>query len=74
MKRVGLGLMVLVACVPAFAQRSDGAIRITTPGGSASDQNSAFSPAGATLCFTRFDSGYNNGPASVFLVDLRRSP
>lgn len=50
--------------------RSDGAIRLTTPPGSASDQNPAFSPDGTRLVFTRFASGYNEGPAGLFLLNL----
>jgi len=50
--------------------RPDGAIRLTTPPAGASDQNPAFSPAGSRLLFTRFDNGYNTGPAGLFLLDL----
>jgi Tol biopolymer transport system component len=35
-----------------------------------SDQNPAFSPDGLRLVFTRFDNGYNEGPAGLFLYDL----
>jgi TolB protein len=50
--------------------RSDGAIHLTTLPSGASDQNPAFSPDGSRLVFTRFDSGYNVGPAGLFLFDL----
>jgi len=49
--------------------RSDGAVRLTTPPGNASEQNPAFSPDGSLIVFTRFDSGYNIGPAGVFLLN-----
>ncbi|MEW6717550.1 MAG: endo alpha-1,4 polygalactosaminidase [Chloroflexota bacterium] len=57
---------------PAFGgeTRSDGAIRLTTPPAGASDQNPAFSPDGSQIVFTRFDNGYNAGPAGLFLLDL----
>lgn len=50
--------------------RSDGAVRLTTPPGSASDQNPAFAPDGSRLVFTRFENGYNEGPAGLFVLDL----
>ena len=53
-----------------FETRSDGATRLTVPPDGASDQNAAFSPDGTRLVFTRFDDGYNDGPASLFLLDL----
>jgi TolB protein len=56
--------------VPPTKTRSDGAIRLTVPPIGASDQNPAFSPDGSRLVFTRFDEGYNDGPASIFLFDL----
>lgn len=49
--------------------RPDGAIRLTTPPVGASDQNPAFSPDGTRLVFTRFDEGYNDGPAGLFLLE-----
>ncbi|RLE36167.1 MAG: hypothetical protein DRJ61_01420 [Acidobacteria bacterium] len=49
--------------------RADGASRLTTPPGTASDQNPAFSPDDETMVFTRFDQGYNDGPAGLFLLD-----
>lgn len=55
---------------PALETRPDGAQRLTAPPSAASDQNPAFSPVGARLLFTRFDSGYNDGPAALFLLDL----
>ena len=51
-------------------RRQDGAIRLTVPPGGASDQNPAFSPDGSRLVFTRFEEGYNDGPAGLFLLDL----
>ena len=55
---------------PPTRERSDGAIRLTDPPIGASDQNPAFSPDGSRLVFTRFDTGYNDGPASLLLFDL----
>jgi TolB protein len=53
--------------------RPDGATRLTTPPTGSSDQNPAFSPDGLRLVFTRFDQGYNDGPAGLFLLDLGSS-
>ncbi|RLC98584.1 MAG: hypothetical protein DRI77_04715, partial [Chloroflexi bacterium] len=53
--------------------RSDGAELVYAPTAPASAQNPAFSPAGTRLLFTRFENGYNDGPASLFLLDLRHS-
>jgi TolB protein len=53
--------------------RADSATRLTTPPDGASDQNPAFSPDGTRLVFTRFDEGYNDGPAGLFLLDLDSS-
>ncbi|MFQ5856737.1 MAG: cellulase family glycosylhydrolase [Anaerolineae bacterium] len=50
--------------------RADGASRLTTPPVGASDQNPAFSPDNTRIVFTRFESGYNNGPAGLFLLNL----
>ena len=67
---------ILVGCYPPpmpslpAGTRPDGAIRLTTPPAGASDQNPAFSPDGSRLVFTRFESGYNLGPAGLFLLDL----
>ena len=80
-KRVGrlfllsVTLLVLVTCNPPTetlpaGTRPDGAVRLTTPPTGASDQNPAFSPDGSRLVFTRFDDGYNDGPAGLFLLDL----
>jgi hypothetical protein len=68
-------LLVLVSCYPPAetlpaGTRPDGAVRLTTPPTGASDQNLAFSPDGSRLVFTRFDNGYNDGPAGLFLLDL----
>jgi TolB protein len=54
----------------AFEQRADGALRISDPSSDASDQNPAFSPDGSRLVFSRFENGYNIGPASLWLLDL----
>jgi uncharacterized protein (TIGR01370 family) len=53
--------------------RPDGAVRLTTPPTVASDQNPAFSPEGTQLVLTRFENGYNVGPAGVFLLNLNNS-
>lgn len=59
------------AAPPSFGQtRADGAIRLTTPPAGASDQNPAYSPAGSRLVLTRFDNGYNMGPAGLFTLTL----
>jgi len=50
--------------------RADGAYRLTNPPPGASDQNPAFSPDGRFLVFTRFETGYNRGPAAIFRLDL----
>jgi TolB protein len=72
-------LLIVVGCYPPplpsppvlpANTRSDGAIRLTTPLAGASDQNPAFSPDGSRVVFTRFDRGYNGGPAGLFLLDL----
>lgn len=49
---------------------NDGATRLTTPPAGASDQNPAFAPDTAQMVFTRFNKGYNSGPAGLFLLDL----
>lgn len=54
---------------PAEA-RDDDAIRLTMPPAGGSDQNPAFSPDGSWMVFTRFENGYNKGPAGLFLLDL----
>jgi len=54
---------------PAGPTRPDGAAQLTRPPAPASDQNPAFSPAGAPMIFTRFKNGYNDGPADLFLLN-----
>jgi len=51
--------------------RPDGATRLTNPPTGASDQNPAFSPDGKQLVLTRFETGYNAGPAGLFLLNLQ---
>src|SRR5262249_34001860 len=64
------GAPALVACGPASsATRNDGAQRLTSPA-TASDQNPCFSPDGSSLIFTRFEGGYNLGPAHIYRLDL----
>jgi TolB protein len=79
MRSVGLvgataGLVLVAGLAASLGQppetRTDGATRLTSPSGQASDQNPAFSPDGKRLVFTRFEKGYNAGPASLFLLDL----
>ncbi len=55
---------------PSFETRSDGAVRVTNPSGLASDQNPAFLDANRIL-FTRFADGYNQGLATLVLLDVR---
>jgi uncharacterized protein (TIGR01370 family) len=67
--------IALMGCFPlaaasTVAARPDGAVRLTAPPAETSDQNPAFSPDGSRLLFTRFESGYNDGPAGLFLLDL----
>jgi len=50
--------------------RRDGAVRLTTPPTGASDQNPAYAPDGRCIVFTRFEKGYNVGPAGLFLLDI----
>jgi len=50
--------------------RADGAVLLGSPVAPASDQNPAFSPDGARIVFTRFENGYNIGPASLNVLDL----
>ncbi|MBM3152290.1 MAG: hypothetical protein FJZ96_08855 [Chloroflexi bacterium] len=74
--------LALAACAPSLPAsadenvgqaRADGAVRLTAPPGRASDQNPAFSPDGTRLVFTRFENGYNRGPAALFLLTLATS-
>lgn len=64
--------MAAPSITPRFSTetRSDGAIRLTKPPRGSSDQNPAFSPDGTRLVFTRFENGYNDGPAGLFLLNL----
>jgi Tol biopolymer transport system component len=50
--------------------RDDGALRLTYADDPASDQNACFSPDGSFLVFTRFENGYNDGPAHLMRLDL----
>lgn len=54
----------------AYESRDDGAVRLTDPPQEASDQNGAFAPDGSQVVFTRFEHGYNIGPAGVHTLDL----
>jgi TolB protein len=54
----------------AYEARADEAVRLTNPPTNTSDQNAAFVPYGSRLVFTRFNNGYNIGPAGLLLVDL----
>ena len=56
--------------MPIIATGTGDAIRLTTPPAGASDQNPAFSPDGSHIVFTRFEKGYNIGPAGLFLLDM----
>ncbi len=79
---IALAVTILIACDHCSSgggastssryaiTRPDGATPLTVPPDPASDQNPAFSPAGARLVFTRFTGGYNDGPAALFLLDL----
>jgi TolB protein len=51
-------------------QRADGAVRLIDTPAEASDQNPAFAPDGSSMIFTRFEEGYNDGPAGIFRLDL----
>lgn len=53
-----------------YEARGDGAVRLTNSSANTSDQNAAFSPDGSRLVFTRFEDGYNIGPAGLFILDL----
>lgn len=69
--RSSLVLALLFATGMATAEsRVDSAFRLTMPPGAASDQNPAFSPDGSRLVFSRFDNGYNEGPAGLFVLHV----
>jgi TolB protein len=74
---IGLWMTMSVGIIYALPltwqaeQRSDGAVRLTTPSGSASDQNPAFGQDGEVVYFTRFLEGYNDGPSEIYLLDYR---
>jgi TolB protein len=66
-------LLVAAGGVSAAAeseQRDDGAVRLVDTPSGASDQNPAFAPDGSSIIFTRFEEGYNDGPAGIFQLDL----
>jgi TolB protein len=69
-----LAFLLVAAGKPSSAalaqQRTDGAVRLIEAPSGASDQNPAFSPDGDRIIFTRFEEGYNDGPAGIFLLDL----
>lgn len=54
--------------------RVDGAVQLFNPrptvGVNASAQNPAFSPDGSRILFTVFESGYNFGPARLWIMNL----
>jgi len=52
------------------SSRPDGAKLVYAPERLASAQNPVFSPDGKRRVFTRFENGYNRGPAGLFLLDL----
>lgn len=54
----------------ALTRRSDGAELLYDPTPPSSAQNAAFSPDGRRLLFTRFDNGYNWGPAGLYTLNL----
>ncbi len=60
----------LPAVMTGIPARADGAQPLSRPPAGVSDQNPAFSPDGRFLVFTRFENGYNSGPAGVFRLDL----
>lgn len=69
--RFTLVAALLLATGLAIAEsRVDSAFRLTMPPGPASDQNPAFSPDGSRLVFSRFDNGYNEGPAGLFVLHV----
>lgn len=54
---------------PASTARSDGAQQLSISS-SGSLQNSAWSPDGTRILFTRWRSGYNAAPADLFIVNV----
>ncbi|NOZ93721.1 MAG: hypothetical protein GXP47_03135 [Acidobacteria bacterium] len=69
-----LAVVAMGGLPPASADgppvRADGAVQLRPPVAPASEQNPAFSPDGTRIVFTRFDNGYNIGPASINMLDL----
>ncbi len=47
-------------------------MRLTKPSRRNSDQNPAFSPDGTDVLFTRFTQGYNDGPSSLYVLDMMK--
>ncbi|RMG84542.1 MAG: hypothetical protein D6712_11090, partial [Chloroflexi bacterium] len=77
MKRLYLWLACLMmtgimaqAGIAQQSTRSDGASQLTTPPAPSSDQNPAFSPDSTQLVFTRFENGYNDGPSTLYKLDV----
>jgi TolB protein len=56
--------------ITGFETRSDGAIRITNCGTTASCQNPAFSLDGKEIIFTKFLHGYNKGPSAIIRLTI----
>lgn len=67
---VAIAGLMLALSLEAQVTRSDGAVSLYQPTGTASAQNPAFSPDGRTLLFTIFTDGYNGGSAGIYLLDM----